>query len=246
MNWIRILYSLQFLVFIVIPCLYKSRRPSMLAFYDSMIWRKSARRFYTLTFFLFLICFHFYYLTIFKNHYEVIPSTALCYVLLSHKWFEKIMRSLQIPQVYFCALLITVTCLFLSHFFTLGVSFGVIMIATLFYPAQWWDRKKEDINWIDKVYFEKRNLNRVYFSWKDPEEKKKVKTEEGDDEVELMEAEEVINPELPFMNTDIEDADYKECGIDEWELEELLNPSSNNIEFRRTNLIRKENKDELR
>ena len=120
------------------------------------------------------------------------------------------------------------------------------MIATLFYPAQWWDRKKEDINWIDKVYFEKRNLNKVYFSWKDPEEKKKVKSEEGNDEVELVEAEEVINPELPFVNTDFEDADYKEHGNEEWELEELLNPSNYNIEFRSTNLIRKENKDELR
>lgn len=212
MIWIRILYSLNFLVFVVLPFMYKSSRPSMMAFYDSMIWRKSARRFYTLVFFLFLIVFHFYYLTIFENHYDVILSTALCYVMLSHKLFEKTIRFLQDRYTYFGAMLITVACLFIPHLFTLGVSFGIIMLATLFYPPEWWKNKREDLAWIDKIYFETNLLPSVYFSWKEPDKENKNK---NDKKIELLTAEEIEYPMLPFYNPEIEDVEYENVPVPE-------------------------------
>ena len=203
----------------------------MLAFYDSMIWRKSARRFYTLTFFLFLIAFHFYYLTIFKNHYDVIPSTALCYVLLSHKMFEKIIRFLQNPQIYFCAMMFSVACLFIPHVFTLGVSFGVIMIATVFYPAKWWENQLDDTIWLDKIYFIDNTLNRFYFSWHGPERTQADK-DNHEEEFDTVIAESVENPRLPFVNTDIEDVEYEMVD----ELCDMLTTPNKKVEFKKSNL----------
>lgn len=216
MNWIRILYSLNFIVFVVIPFMYKSSRPSMIAFYDSMIWRKSARRFYTLVFFLCMIVFHFYYLTIFENHYDVIPSTVLCYGMLSHKFFEKTIRFLQDKYTYSGAMLITVACLFIPHLFALGVSFGLIMLATLFYPAEWWKRKTDNIEWIDKIYFETKELPSVYFSWVEPDVENENKNEEKTNpELELLTAEEIEYPMLPFYNPEIVDVEYENIPIQE-------------------------------
>lgn len=204
----------------------------MLAFYDNMIWRKSARKFYTLTFTLFLIAFHFYYLTIFENHYDVIPSTALCYVLLSHKMFERIIRFLQNPQIYFCALMITVASLFISHLFALGVSFGIIMLATVFYPAKWWKNKLNDYTWIDKVYFSDHTLNRIYFEWKEPTRENNVE-DIIDSKIETLIAEDVEQPLLPFVNTDVEDVDYEM--VDEF-CDILTTQNTNKVEFKKSNL----------
>jgi len=122
--------------FLVAPFLYKSDRPSMVLFYRRMLGLYSMRRLYTLSLFLMLIAFHFYHLTIFKNHYDVIPSTALCFVLLSHRLCERTFHLLQHRRTLWAGMIVATVCLFVPHFYTLGVTLAAVLVAATFYPTK--------------------------------------------------------------------------------------------------------------
>lgn len=161
-KWIRILYAAWFLVFTVVPFLYKSSRQSMLRFYDRMVWLYSARRLYSLMVFLSLVVFHFYHLTVFRCHYDVIPSTAVVYALCSHRIFERTIRFLQNQRTLWATMIISALMLFIPHFFTLGVTFGVLVLAAVFYPSlivldkrhdnEWWELALEDASLLPELY----------------------------------------------------------------------------------------------
>ena len=58
---IKILYSLLLPTFLVVPFLYRNRRPAMLCFYCDMAMSFAFRKVYTRMLLLFLLAFHFYH-----------------------------------------------------------------------------------------------------------------------------------------------------------------------------------------
>ena len=79
---IKILYSLLLPTFLVVPFLYRNKRPAMLDFYYDMAMSFAFRKVYMRMLLLFLLAFHFYHLTIFRNHYDLIPSSVLCFAVM--------------------------------------------------------------------------------------------------------------------------------------------------------------------
>lgn len=133
---LKLCYALWFLQFLVVPFLYKCHHKVMVGFYRRMLALHSMRRLYTLVLFLMLIAFHFCYLGLFKNHYDVIPSTALSYVLVSHRLCERLMRAFQSKRMLASAMLFVITLLVVPHFFSLGVTLAVLLVGSAFYPTQ--------------------------------------------------------------------------------------------------------------
>ena len=92
---IKILYSLLLPTFLVVPFLYRNKRPAMLDFYCNMAMSFAFRKVYTRMLLLFLLAFHFYHLTIFRNYYDLIPSSMLCFAMFSHPLCERCIYFLQ-------------------------------------------------------------------------------------------------------------------------------------------------------
>lgn len=133
---IKILYSLLLLTFLVVPFFYKSKRPAMLDFYCKMAMSFAFRKVYTRMLLLFLLAFHFYHLTIFRNHYDLIPSSVLCFAMFSHSLCERCIYFLQERRVLWTGMVLSLACLFIPHFIPLGVSIGVLLCGTVFYPSR--------------------------------------------------------------------------------------------------------------
>lgn len=133
--WIHILYACSFSAFLTLPFLYKSKRKSMIRFYCNMGMRKTFRKMYTQMLVLFLLAFHFYYLTLFKSHYDLIPSSALCFLMFSHSLCEKTFHFLRHKQTIGAAMVLALVCLFVPHYFPLGFSLAVLIAGAVFYPS---------------------------------------------------------------------------------------------------------------
>lgn len=157
----KLCYALCFMPFLLAPFLYQCHRPEMVAFYRRMLALHSMRRLYTLLLFLLLIAFHFCYLALFKNHYDVIPSTALCVVLFSHKLCERLLRLFHCRRMMGAAMLFVVVMLFVPHFFALGISLGFVLVGSVFYPTQQardrWQLSKDCWSLSDKA------LTNIYY-----------------------------------------------------------------------------------
>lgn len=133
---LKLCYALCFTPFLVAPFLYRCHRSPMTGFCRRMLASRSMRRLYTLLLFLLLLVFHFCYLSLFKNHYDVIPSTALSYVLLSHRLCERLFYAFQPKRMMGAVMLFVLVLLFVPHFFTLGFSLGVTLVGSAFYPTR--------------------------------------------------------------------------------------------------------------
>lgn len=133
---IKILYSLLIPTFLHVPFMYKSRRPAMLDFYCNMAMSFAFRKVYTRMLLLFLLAFHFYHLTIFRDHYDLIPSSVLCFAMFSHSLCERCIHFLQERRVLWAGMVLSLACLFIPHFMPLGVSIGVLLCGTVFYPSR--------------------------------------------------------------------------------------------------------------
>ena len=164
---IKILYSLLLPTFLVVPFLYKSKRPAMLDFYCNMAMSFAFRKVYTRMLLLFLLAFHFYHLAIFQAHYDLIPSSVLCFVLFSHNLCERCIYFLQECRVLWAGMVLSLACLFIPHFMTLGVSIGVLLCGTVFYPS----RMLRDILFVAEMTKRPENRNDLeeiadwYFCW---------------------------------------------------------------------------------
>lgn len=162
---IKILYSLMLPTFLVVPFLYKNKRPAMLDFYYNMAMSFAFRKMYTRMLLLFLLAFHFYHLTIFRNHYDLIPSSVLCFAMFSHNLCERCIYFLHERRILWTGMVLTLTCLFIPHFMPLGVSIGVLLCGTVFYPSRLlrsklllpeWSHRPEsndDLMEISELYF---------------------------------------------------------------------------------------------
>lgn len=133
---IKILYSFLVSTFLIVPFLYKSKHPAMLDFYCNMAMSFAFRKIYTRMLLLFLLAFHFYHLTIFQNHYDLIPSSVLCFAMFSHSLCERGIYFLQEHRILWAGMILSLACLFIPHFMPLGVSIGMLLCGTVFYPGR--------------------------------------------------------------------------------------------------------------
>lgn len=149
---IKTLYLIPFFLIMAVPYFYKSKLRLMRKFEETMAWKESARRLFTLGVFLFLIAIHAMHLWLIGNHYLVLVSTLLLYGFLSHKFFEKVVYSLQYRRILIAAMTLALACLLSPFTFTLGVIFGVMGMAALFYPSRLSLRESEKEKRIMKYY----------------------------------------------------------------------------------------------
>lgn len=163
---IKIFHATSFSTFLVLPFLYKCKCRAMRYFYYRMADQYKMRNMYSKMVMLFLIWFHFMYLNLTGNHYDLLPSTIICFTMFSHNYCERLFYFLQNDRTLFAAMLITLTCLFIPHFLPLGYTFGTLMFAAMFYPSQILRRKMDDNEWYARMWENDcRELPELYFKW---------------------------------------------------------------------------------
>lgn len=196
---IKILYSLLLPTFLAVPFLYKSRRPAMLAFYRNMTMSFAFRKVYTRMLLLFLLAFHFYHLTIFQNHYDLIPSSVLCFAMFSHGLCERCICFFQERRVLWTGMVLSLACLFIPHFLPLGVSIGVMLCGTVFYPSRLLRDMPLLSGWTDRPesHDDLMEIYELYFRW---------------DRTGIRKRQDIAYRRNHLDNEGIEDADFVEIG----------------------------------
>lgn len=131
----QILYLSSFITPILAPFLYKSKRPVMIDLYRRMTVSKSFRKLYSHVLTLYLLAFHFYYLSLFNHPSWLIPSTILTMLTYSHTFCEKIFNLIQNKRVLLVCVTAAILCLLVPAFLPLGFTVLVISVAAMFYPS---------------------------------------------------------------------------------------------------------------
>ncbi len=193
---IKILYSLLLPTFLVVPFLYRNKRPAMLGFYRDMAMSFAFRKVYTRMLLLFLLAFHFYHLAIFRNHYDLIPSSVLCFAMFSHGLCERCIYFLQDRRVLWAGMVLSLACLFIPHFMPLGVSLGVLLCGAVFYPSRLlrsilvlpeWSHRPDNLDGLME-------LSELYFDWNESRD--------------YALREEPVHRQKHLFNDEIEDAEF--------------------------------------
>ncbi len=131
----QFLYFSSFVTPVLAPFLYKSRRPSMIAFYRRMTFSFSFRRLYTLMFTLYLVAFHFYHLSVYRQPQWLFPSTILVMLMYSPRISERMFHFMQDKQTLSAFCLPGILCMFFPQFLPLGFTVLVIAVAAVFFPS---------------------------------------------------------------------------------------------------------------
>lgn len=164
--FIKILYAASFSTFLVLPLLYKCKWRAIRYFYYRMAGQYELRNMYSKMIMLFLIWFHFLYLNLTGNHYDLLPSTIICFTMFSHNYSERLFYFLQNGRTLSAAMLVTLTCLFIPHFLPLGYTFGTLMSGAVFYPSKQLRKKMDDCGWHAQMRGNDcRELPEWYFKW---------------------------------------------------------------------------------
>ncbi|MCM1511106.1 MAG: hypothetical protein NC116_10385 [Clostridium sp.] len=129
------LYVSSFVTPVLAPFLYRSRRPSMIAFYRRMTFSFGFRRLYTLMLTLYLVAFHFYHLSIYRQPQWLLPSTVLVILMYSPRISERMFHFMQDRQTLPAFCLQGMFCLFFPQFLPLGFTVLVIAVAAVFFPS---------------------------------------------------------------------------------------------------------------
>ena len=115
--FIKILYAASFSTFLVLPFLYKCKWRAVRYFYYRMADQYEMRNMYSKTIMLFLIWFHFLYLNLTGNHYDLLPSTIICFTM-----FRPLPIVLQrVPLMLYTSVRSTVATLLLLFTFSIPV-----------------------------------------------------------------------------------------------------------------------------
>lgn len=133
---IKILYSLNLLMFMAGAAIYSPKyRISMYPFYLRMALSGKFRKCFRLMLLAVLMVQHFYYLSIFHCHYDVMISTAMCFILISEKMSERIFHFLQDRLNFFIVSLVVCGIIAAPHCFMIGTVLAVLMLGAMFYPS---------------------------------------------------------------------------------------------------------------
>lgn len=131
----QFLYISSFVTPVLAPFLYKSRRPSMIAFYRRMTFSFSFRRLYTLMFTLYLVAFHFYHLSVYRQPQWLFPSTILVMLMYSPRISERMFHFMQDKLALLAFCLMGMLCMLFPQFLPLGFTLLIIAVASVFFPS---------------------------------------------------------------------------------------------------------------
>lgn len=132
--------------FVLSLTLYKSRRPFMATFYDTMTRSAKARKLYVQAVLILLLLFHYVYTNGHPGEFGVLPSTAVCAVMFSFKRADKWLRGLlDRPRAFGTLASAALVTSFIPHLYTTAVTAAYLLLAALFYPSvrvmtEWSDR----------------------------------------------------------------------------------------------------------
>lgn len=129
------LYSSSFVTPVLAPLLYRSRRPSMIAFYRRMAFSYGFRRLYTLMVTLYLVVFHFYHLSVYKQPQWLLPSTILVTLMYSPHISGRMFLFMQDRLTLLAVCLTGMLCMLFPQFLPLGFTILVVAVAAVFFPS---------------------------------------------------------------------------------------------------------------
>ena len=163
---IKTLYLLNLLVFLLIPFLfYRKPNRAMVWFCAHMAFACKMRKMYRLVILAVLMSFHFYHLSVFQCHYDVMVSSLICLVLVSGNCTDRIFRFLQNRQRLLVAAFTTVALLFIPHTIMIGLTCGTFIFGTVFYPS---DKVRYMVSMPDtrlQLLNSRQTLINSYFDW---------------------------------------------------------------------------------
>lgn len=156
-------------VLALLPALfcYKADGQGMTKFYVHMVCRHCWRKFYTLMLLLILLLFHFNYVNIAQNVYELAPSSVAFIFLFSHRFTERIIYYLQNRRMLFVSAIIAMLYLFVPFFFSTAVTIEILLFGAIFYPSR---KVRERISFPDyhkEIMEQPREILHLYYDWND-------------------------------------------------------------------------------
>lgn len=130
--------------------LYRKSGRRMSRFYLVMVSVENARKFYAQLLVVFLLLFHFVYVSGNQGEYGVLLSTVLSVLLCpfrrADRWLHRIHEN---RRDFTFVALAALASGFIPHLYTMAVTAGLILLAALFYPSHtalngWKDEKTRE------------------------------------------------------------------------------------------------------
>ncbi len=146
---------------------YKADGKILTTFYLHMACRHCWRKFYTRMLLLILLLFHFSYVNIAQNVYDLAPSSVAFIFLFSHRFTERIIYYLQNKWVLFISAITAMICLFVPLFFSTGITMGMLIFGARHYPSR---KVRELISYLDHHEEIKKQpgvIRHFYYDWND-------------------------------------------------------------------------------
>lgn len=162
----QILYFSSLVTPALAPFLYRSRRPPMIAFYRKMTFNYGFRRLYALMLTLYLVAFHFYHLSVYRQPQWLLPSTILVMLMYSPHISERMFHFMQDRLTLLAFCLMGMLCMLFPQFLPLGFTILVVAVAAVFFPSSHLRDSllKEDVR-MDFLKGTPESAVRRYFRW---------------------------------------------------------------------------------
>lgn len=136
MIWIVIEMSFPALLIILPMSLYRSNRFFMAKFCLRMAGSESARKLYVQCMLIFLLLYHYVYVSGHFGEWGVLISTIPCAVLFSFRRADRWMHRLHEDKKRFVmAALITLVICAVPHLHTTAFTLAFLLLAAMFYPS---------------------------------------------------------------------------------------------------------------
>ncbi len=125
-------------ILFIVPCrLYKKDSRRMAIFYKTMLGSKSARRLYIQAILIFLLLFHYVFISGHFGDYGVLLSTIPTLAFFSYRIANRLLHLLHKDRKSFVAMAMLVLAIMaVPHLYTMAVTLGYILLATAFYPSE--------------------------------------------------------------------------------------------------------------
>lgn len=136
MIWI-ILHFIFLLIPVVVPvALYRNKGRIMTHFYLIMAMNIKARKFYVRFWLLLLLLFHYDSTFVIKDRLGIMLSTIFCIMMFSFKWSDRWMKDVHDrTRTVVILAIIALVAVAIPHLYTLSISIGLFLTASLFYPS---------------------------------------------------------------------------------------------------------------
>ena len=150
MAWNMIQLLFPALLAVLPLCLYRRNGRRMSRFYLMMVSLETARKFYAQLLVVFLLVFHFVYVSGHPGEYGVLLSTVLSVLLCPFRRADRWLHRIHEGRKTFALLALPALAAgFIPHLYTTAVTVGFLLLAALFYPSctalsGWKDEKTQE------------------------------------------------------------------------------------------------------